>query len=88
MRRRLADFGARDGRLSMGLGTFIVHDVLPQTLYGHQGLAYGAVHGLFYDPEAARGFAVLTTGCSEAREGVLADINIALMRLILHGNDS
>ncbi|MBQ9196642.1 MAG: beta-lactamase family protein [Clostridia bacterium] len=86
MRRRLAAFGERDSRLDMGLGTFIVHDVCPMTLYGHQGLAYGAMHGLFYDPQRGRGFALLTTGCSEAREGVLSDINIAMMRLIFDGN--
>ena len=87
MRRQIADFGARDAHLYMGLGTFIVHDLLPQTVYGHQGLAYGAMHGLFYDPSAGRGFALLTSACSEAREGVLSDINIAMMRLILDGND-
>lgn len=86
MRRHLADFGARDKHLSMGLSTFIVHDILPQTVYGHQGLAYGAMHGLFYDPAAQRGFVLLTSGCSEARLGVLSDVNIALMRLILDGN--
>lgn len=86
MRRHLADFGARDEHLSMGLSTFIVHDILPQTVYGHQGLAYGAMHGLFYDPAAQKGFALLTSGCSEARLGVLSDVNIALMRLILDGN--
>ena len=86
MRRQLAPFGDRDRRLGMGLGTFIVHDILPQALYGHQGLAYGAVHGLFYDPAAGKGFVLLTSACSEAREGVLSDINIAMMRLILNGN--
>ena len=86
MRRRLADFGERDAHLSMGLGTFIVRGICPQTLYGHQGLAYGAMHGLFYDPAQRRGFALLTSACSEAREGVLSDINIAIMRLLFDGN--
>ena len=86
MRRRIADFGTRDRHLSMGLGTFIVREILPQTLYGHQGLAYGAMHGLFYDPAAGRGFVLLTTAASEAREGVLSDINIAMMRLVFDGN--
>ena len=82
MRHRIASFGDRDPRLGMGLGTFIVQGITDRTLYGHQGLAYGAVHGLFYDPEAGKGFALLTGGCSEAREGVLADINIAVMKLV------
>lgn len=86
MRRALAAFGARDPRLSMGLGAFIVQGVLPQTLYGHQGLAYGAMHGLFYDPAAGRGFALLTTAASEARVGVLSDLNIDMMRLVFDGN--
>ena len=85
LRRPLAAFGQRDRHLSMGISTFVVHDILPQTLYGHQGLAYGAMHGLFYDPAAGQGFALLTSACSEAREGVLSDINIALMRLVFDG---
>ncbi len=82
MRHKTASFGARDPRLDMGLSTFIVRGIGSRTLYGHQGLAYGSVHGLFYDPEAGKGFALLTGGCSEAREGVLADINIALMKTV------
>jgi hypothetical protein len=50
-------------------------------LYGHQGMAYGAVHGLFFDPEKRRGMALLTTGASEARRGVLADMNHDMLRL-------
>ena len=85
MRRALAPFGARDPRLEMGLSTFIVHGVTPQPLYGHQGLAYGAMHGLFYDPDAGRGFVLLTSGASEAREWVLSDLNIAMIRQVFHG---
>ena len=88
MRRQSASFGARDVHLSMGLSTFIVRGIVPQTLYGHQGLAYGAVHGLFYDPDAGRGVALLTSGCSEAREGVMADINIDMIRLVLDGKNT
>ena len=85
MRRALAPFGARDPRLEMGLGTFIVRGITPQMLYGHQGLAYGAMHGLFYDPATGRGFALLTSGASEAREWVLSDLNIAVIRQVFHG---
>ena len=88
MRREIVPFGARDRHLAMGLSTFIVRGIVPRTLYGHQGLAYGAMHGLFYDPASGRGFALLTTGASEARDGVLSDLNIALMRLIFDGNDT
>ena len=84
MRKKVASFGERAYNLDMGLGTFIVNDasVCPQTLYGHQGLAYGAVHGLFYDPDRKRGVIILTSGCSEARDGVLADINKAIMKKV------
>lgn len=84
MRTPIASFGARDKCLTEGLGTFIVHapDVCAQTIYGHQGLAYGAMHGLFFDPDAGRGFALLTSGASEAREGVLSDLNKAMMRQV------
>ena len=88
MRHQVVSFGARDAHLSMGLSTFIVRGITPQTLYGHQGLAYGAVHGLFYDPDAGRGVVLLTSGCSEARDGVMADINIDMIRLVLHGKDT
>lgn len=85
MRREIVPFGERARNLSQGLCTFILHDktIFPRLLYGHQGMAYGAVHGLFFDPETNRGLALLTTGASEARRGVLADLNreiiIALM---------
>lgn len=84
MRRGIASFGARAYNLTEGLGTFIVQDasVCPQPLYGHQGLAYGAMHGLFYDPQSQRGFALLTSGASEARDGVLSDLNKAIMRQV------
>ena len=84
MRKMIASFGARAYNLSEGLGTFIVEDkdICPQKLYGHQGLAYGAVHGLFYDPAAQKGVVILTAGCSEARNGVLADINKEIMKKV------
>lgn len=84
MRRGIAPFGARAYNLTEGMGTFIVQDaaVCPHTLYGHQGLAYGAMHGLFYDPQSRRGFALLTSGASEARDGVLSDLNKAIMRQV------
>ncbi len=84
MRRKVIDFGARDRDLTEGLGTFIVHPgvLCDRAIYGHQGLAYGAMHGLFYDPVSRRGAVLLTAGASEAREGVLSDINKAVMRKV------
>lgn len=83
MRRVILPFGERAHNLSQGIGTFILEEpkICPRPLYGHQGMAYGAVHGLFFDPDRGRGMALLTTGASEARRGVLADLNFSLLRL-------
>jgi hypothetical protein len=63
MRREAAPFGSRAANLSQGIGTFILREpkISPRPLYGHQGMAYGAVHGLFFDPETKRGVSLLTT---------------------------
>jgi len=90
MRKEIKPFGERAHNLSQGVGTFILRDGAFQSpvLYGHQGMAYGAVHGLFFDPEARQGFALLTTGASEARRGVLADLNAEMISMLLGGRDS
>ncbi len=87
MRAPAASFGARAHNLRQGIGTFILDDpaLFPRTLYGHQGLAYGAVHGLFFDPVSRRGYAMLTSGVGEARRGVLADVNADMIRLVFGG---
>ncbi len=87
MRQKRASFGARASNLSQGLGTFILEDstICKSTLYGHQGLAYGAVHGLFFEPGHARGVVLLTSGASEQRRGVLAQINRELLTLVFGG---
>ena len=85
MRRIIAPFGERARNLSQGIGTFILQDaaISPRPLFGHQGMAYGAVHGVFFDPETKKGLALLTTGASEARQGVLTDLNKDLICLFL-----
>ena len=85
MRREIAPFGQRARNLSQGIGTFILREpsLSARPFYGHQGMAYGAVHGLFFDPEKGRGVALLTTGASEARRGVLADLNQAILGIFL-----
>ena len=85
MHREIAPFGERAYNLSQGIGTFILHDrgISPHLLYGHQGMAYGAVHGLFFDPETGRGLTLLTTGAGEARRGVLADLNKAIICAVM-----
>lgn len=85
MRKIITPFGERAHNLSQGIGTFILQDasISPRPLYGHQGMAYGAVHGLFFDPEMKKGLALLTLGASEARNGVLADLNKDLITYFL-----
>lgn len=85
MRKVLCPFGERAHNLSQGIGTFILEDraICPRPLYGHQGMAYGACHGLFYDVEKQRGLVMLTAGVSEARRGVLSDVNAEIIRLYM-----
>ncbi len=88
MRIPLSDFEERDPHLREGLGCFIYQDpALPFPLYGHQGLAYGAVHGLFFrdDPAAdgITGFALLTSSASEQRKGVITALNRDVARAVL-----
>lgn len=51
-------------------------------LWGHQGFAYGAVNGVFFDGRG-NGFASLNNGASERRLGHLALLNRDLIRLFL-----
>lgn len=87
MRKSYVPFGERAANLAQGLFTFVLREtkIAPRALYGHQGMAYGAVHGLFFDPERGQGVALLTAGADEARRGVLADLNFDLLSCILGG---
>ncbi len=87
MRKIYVPFGERAANLSQGLFTFVLQEkkISPRPLYGHQGMAYGAVHGLFFDPERQKGVALLTAGADEARRGVLADLNFDILSCILGG---
>ena len=87
MRRIAVPFGERARNLSQGLSTFVLQDagIGQRPIYGHQGMAYGAVHGLFFDPETKKGAVLLTYGASEARRGVLADLNFDILRAVLGG---
>ena len=87
MRKIDVPFGERAYNLSQGLFTFVLNEpkICERLLYGHQGMAYGAVHGLFFDPDRERGMALFTAGASEARRGVLADLNFDLMKTLWGG---
>ena len=73
-------FGSRDPIITEGLSLFLLSDPFAGVC-GHQGLAYGAAHGVFFSRETGYGFALLTSGCSLARRYVLTDMNLAAIRL-------
>ena len=89
MREPAIPFGRRDPHITQGTGLFIVKDdaLCTRTVYGHQGMAYGMIHGLFYEPVSGQGFVSLTTGASPERRYVLADLNRALIRKVFSEND-
>lgn len=48
----------------MGLSVRIYDNLIDdRTIYGHNGVAFGAVTGLYYDPTDKTGVAVITNGC-------------------------
>ena len=67
--------------LRHGMGLLKLDDpaIVKKPLWGHQGFAYGAVNGVFFDEEGS-GFACLNSGVSEQRQGHLAVINRDLIR--------
>lgn len=69
-------------RHGMGLLVLDDHTISSQILYGHQGFAYGAVNGVFFD-ERGHGFVSLNSGASEQRDGHLSCLNRELIRLWL-----
>lgn len=79
-------FGWPDQTVKMkhGMGLFQMDDpsVCDRTLWGHQGFAYGAVNGVFFDREG-NGFVCLNSGASERRTGHLACLNRDLIALLL-----
>jgi len=67
-----------------GMGLFALEDesVSPRRLYGHQGFAYGAVNGIFFDDDG-NGFVSFNNGASEMRVGRLSLLNRDLIRALL-----
>ncbi len=64
-----------------GMGLLQIEDknVYPEPIWGHQGFAYGAVNGVFFDAKG-NGFVCLNSGTSEQRIGHLALINRDLIQ--------
>lgn len=67
-----------------GMGMFLLEDgeVSARPLHGHQGFAYGAVNGFFFD-DVGNGFVSLNSGASERRAGRLSMLNRDLIRVLL-----
>ncbi len=71
----------------MGLFTLEHPSLYPGKLYGHQGIAYGAVNGLFFN-ETGDGFVSLNSGASELRQGHLSCLNRDLIRICIARQDN
>ena len=84
MRRPVAGWPEKTVNMRHGMGLLTLDDraVCARTLWGHQGFAYGAVNGVFFDGQG-NGFVLLDSGCSEQRMGHLAQVNRELIRICL-----
>jgi CubicO group peptidase (beta-lactamase class C family) len=77
MQTPVASYGKNAPHAMHCLGLVTLGDSSLHTgrLYGHQGFAYGAAEGVFYEESSGNGFVFLNSGASEAREGHLALVN-------------
>lgn len=84
LRRPIAGWPEQAVRMRHGMGLLEIQDegICPKPVWGHQGFAYGAVNGVFFD-ETGSGFAMLNSGASEQRAGHLALINRDLIKLLM-----
>ena len=87
MKTPITQWPDSQGTVRHGLGLLVVEDpkLHSRRLYGHQGIAYGAVNGIFFD-ESGNGFASLNSGASEKREGHLSCLNRELIQLCMAGD--
>lgn len=76
MHKPLLGWPQKEVAMRHGMGLFQLDDqkIHPKPLWGHQGFAYGAVNGVFFD-EDGNGFVCLNSGASERRMGHLALLN-------------
>ena len=87
MKTPITQWPDSQGTVRHGLGLLVVEDskLYPTRLYGHQGIAYGAVNGIFFD-ELGNGFASLNSGASEKRDGHISCYNRELIALCMAGD--
>ncbi len=88
MRTPTTDWPQQEIRMRHGMGLLQLDDrqVYHRPLWGHQGFAYGAVNGVFFD-EDGNGFAALNSGAGEGRCGHLANVNRGLIGALLPKED-
>lgn len=84
MRTPTVSWPQQEIRMRHGMGLLQLDDpsVYPSALWGHQGFAYGAVNGVFFDADG-NGFAALNSGSGEKRYGHLAAVNRSLIAALL-----
>ena len=80
MQIQKASYGAVSPTLSYGSGLLLIRDrrISENTVYGHQGFAYGCVDGAFWEDKTGNMIISLNGGCSEARSGRLGIVNLEL----------
>lgn len=83
MHKPTVDWPRKEVHMRYGMGLLKLEDtsVCRKPLWGHQGFAYGAVNGVFFDDEGS-GFALLNSGTSEQRQGHLALVNRDLIDIL------
>jgi len=81
MKSTHGQYGPSDKQLSYGLGMQIIRNEAygPETLYGHQGFAYGSVHMAFFTESSGHTLISLNNGASEARDGRMSRLNHDLL---------
>ena len=81
MKAKHASYGSPSPTLSYGLGLLRINDpfLSDNTVYGHQGFAYGCADGAFWDDRTKHLLITLNGGCSEARKGRLGSANRDLL---------
>ena len=86
MKTPLSSWPQQEVDMRHGMGLFTLDDraVCARRLYGHQGFAYGAVNGVFFDDEG-NGFVSLNSGASERRFGHLSCLNRDLIDVFFSG---
>lgn len=82
MKTPQGDWPQKHIRMAHGMGLLVLDDrkLSDHILYGHQGFAYGAVNGVFFD-DAGNGFVSLNSGASEQRLEHLSLLNQKLIQL-------